>query len=77
MDQNLTIYQIALRYVIMAFLVGIGAGITSFDGFLNILGFVMMALGMATFLVCVLGIDPFVGKNKDAKEASKQDFIEQ
>ena len=37
----------------------------------------MMALGMATFLVCVLGIDPFVGKNKDAKEASKQDFIEQ
>ena len=77
MDQNLNIYEIALRYVVMALLVGIGAGITSFDGFLNTLGFVMMALGMATFLVCVLGIDPLKGENKEAKEAAKQDFIEQ
>jgi hypothetical protein len=74
---NLNIYEIALRYVTMALLVGIGAGITSFDGFLNTLGFIMMALGMATFLVCVLGIDPFKGENKEAKAAAKQDFIEQ
>lgn len=77
MDQNINIYEIALRYSAMAFFVGVGAGITSFDGIWNILGFVMMTIGVATFLVCVLGIDPFKGENKEAKEAAKQDFIEQ
>lgn len=77
MDQNITIYQIAIRYMAMALFTGIGAGLTSFDGFLNILGFVLMILGVITFLVCVLGIDPTQGENKEAKETAKKDFINQ
>lgn len=77
MDQNINIYEIALRYVVMALLVGVGAGITSFDGIWNILGFVMMAVGVLTFLICVLGMDPFKGENKEAIESAKEDFIGQ
>lgn len=77
MDQNITIYQIAVRYSAMALLTGTGAGLTSLDGFWNILGFVLMTLGVLTFLVCVLGIDPTVGENKEAKEEAKKDFANQ
>lgn len=77
MEQNLNIYQIALRYCAMALLVGVGAGISDLDGFVGILGYILMALGMITFLVCVLGMDPTQGENTEAKAAAKKDFIEQ
>ncbi|MFT4969021.1 MAG: hypothetical protein ACI9O4_000766 [Chitinophagales bacterium] len=77
MEPNLTIYQIAIRYIIMALFTGIGAGLTSIDGFLGTLGYVFMVIGIGLFLVNILGYDPTVGKNKDGKEEAKEDFIEQ
>jgi hypothetical protein len=74
---NLNIYELAIRYVTMAFLVGIGAGLTSFGGFLNILGFILMSVGMLTFLICVLGMDPTKGDNKKAIDDANEDFIGQ
>ena len=77
MKMNLSIYQIALRYCAMALLVGIGAGISDFDGFLGTLGYLLMAVGILTFLIVVLGIDPTQGENEEILEEAKKDFIEQ
>lgn len=77
MEPNLTIYEIAVRYSIMAMFTGVGAGLTSFDGFLNVLGFIFMVIGILFFLMSVLGFDPTKGANKEAQAKGKEDFIEQ
>lgn len=77
MEPNLNIYNIAVRYTIMALFTGIGAGLTSFDGFVGTLGFVFMVIGVVFFLMSVLAYDPTKGDNKEELEKSKQDFIEQ
>ena len=61
----------------MALFTGVGAGLTSFDGFLGTLGYVSMFVGIVFFLMAILGYDPTKGANKQAKEESKQDFIDQ
>ncbi|MDA8979648.1 hypothetical protein N9G63_01270 [Chitinophagales bacterium] len=77
MEPNLNIYNIAIRYVIMALFTGVGAGLTSFDGFINTLGYVFMVIGVVFFLMSVLAFDPTKGDNKEAMKQSEQDFIEQ
>lgn len=74
MEQNINIYEIAVRYSIMALLMGVGAGITSFDGFLNILGYILMVIGVVFFLMSILAIDPTKGENKEALQKAKEDF---
>lgn len=76
MEPNLNIYNIALRYIIMALLVGIGAGLTSLDGFVGTLGYVSMAFGVVYFLYCILAYDPTKGENKEALEQAAKDFME-
>ena len=76
MEPNLTIYEIGVRYCIMALFTGIGAGLTSYDGILETLGYLSMVMGIVFFLMAILGYDPTKGANKKAKEESKQDFIE-
>lgn len=77
MEPNLNIYNIAIRYIIMALFTGVGAGLTSFDGFLSTLGYVFMVIGVVVFLMSVLGYDPTKGDNTEAMKQSEQDFIEQ
>lgn len=77
MEPNLTIYEIAVRYTIMALFTGIGAGLTSFDGFVGTLGYIFMVIGVVFFLMSILGFDPTKGENKEAQAQSKEDFIEQ
>ena len=77
MDQNINLYEIASRYMFMAFLVGVGAGLTSFNNWVGTLGYVLMALGVMVLLVCVLGIDPSKGENKEALAQAEKDFAAQ
>lgn len=78
MEPNLNIYQIAFRYVLMALFVGCGAAMTSLDGFLSILGYLFMALGMVFFLTAILAYCPIHGAfSKDTIKEAAQDFADE
>lgn len=74
MNPNLDVYQIATRYTLAFLISGVGAFITNYDGFLYILGFIFIALGMAYLLSAILGMCPFKGENKEKLEAAAEDF---
>lgn len=74
MNPNLDVYQIATRYALSFLVSGIGAFITNYDGFLYILGYVLIAVGMALILSAILGMAPFKGSNEKAIEAAANDF---
>lgn len=74
MNPNLDVYQIAIRYSLSFLISGIGAFITNYDGFLHILGYILIAVGMAYLLSAILGMDPLKGENKEKLDAAAEDF---
>ncbi len=75
MEPNLTIYEIAVRYCLMALFVGIGAALTNPTGnWVSILGYILMVIGVIYFLMAILAYDPTKGSNKKALEEAEEDF---